>query len=77
MKNVRDHDRDMYIYHAHKVDKRTFADIGRELGITGNRVRQVYVRTDCAINKWDADLFKGRPELVPSWWRQEKEGGIL
>lgn len=58
MKNVRDHDRDMYIYHAHKIDKRTFADIGQELGITGNRVRQVYRRTDFAINRENSDGWR-------------------
>lgn len=55
MRNVRDHEREMYIYHARKVDKRTFVDIGRELGITGNRVRQIYVRIDWKLNRENAD----------------------
>jgi hypothetical protein len=58
MKNVRDHDRDMLIYHAHKVDKRTFADIGREFGISPERVRQVYRRTDFAINRENSDGWR-------------------
>lgn len=70
MKNVRDHDRDMLIYQAHKVDKRTFADIGRELGITGNRVRQVYRRTDWAINRYQADHYLKHPDKVPEYARQ-------
>lgn len=53
--NIRDHERDMLIYHARKDDKRTFADIGRELGITGNRVRQVYRRMDWALNRMNSD----------------------
>ena len=55
MKNVRDHERDMYIYQAHKVDKRTLTDIGKELGISPERVRQVYRRTDWAINRENSD----------------------
>ena len=55
MRNVRDHERDMYIYQARKVDKRKFVDIGRELGISGNRVRQVYVRIDWQLNRENAD----------------------
>lgn len=58
MKNVRDYDRDMLIYHARKVDKRTFVDIGKDLGISGNRVRQVYRRMDWAINRDNSDAWQ-------------------
>jgi hypothetical protein len=64
MKNIRDHDRDMLIYQAHKVDKRTFADIGRELGITGNRVRQVDRRMDWAINRENCDAWRKKNEKM-------------
>ena len=55
MRNVHDPERTMYIYHARKDDKRTFADIGRELGITGSRVRQIYRRIDWKLNGMHAD----------------------
>lgn len=58
MKNIRDHERDMYIYHARKDDKRTFADIGREFGIGPERVRQVYRRMDWAINRENCDSWR-------------------
>ena len=55
MYKPRDPERAMYIYHARKVDKRTFVDIGRELGITTERVRQIYRRTDWTINRENSD----------------------
>ena len=58
MRNVHDPERTMYIYHARKDDKRTFVDIGRELGITGNRVRQIYRRIDWQLNGMQADHHK-------------------
>ena len=67
MKNVRDYDRDMLIYHARKVDKRTYADIGQEFGITQERVRQVYRRTDWAINRENSD----------AWQKLRNEGSSL
>ncbi len=57
MRTVRDHDRDMLIYRARKVDKRTFADIGREFGIGPERVRQVYRRIDWEINWHNSDAW--------------------
>lgn len=41
--NVRDRERDEYIF-SERQKGRTFTDIGLELGITGNRVRQIYNR---------------------------------
>lgn len=55
MKNVRDHERDMLIYHARKDDKRTYADIGNEFGISPERIRQIYRRLDWQINGFNAD----------------------
>ena len=55
MYQPRDPERAMYIYHARKVDKRTFADIGRELGITLERTRSIYRRTDWTLNGENAD----------------------
>jgi len=48
-------ERQMYIYNARKNEKRTFADIGRELGITGTRVSQIYRRYDWEKNRYQAD----------------------
>ena len=64
MKNIRDYDRDMLIYHAHKVDKRTFADIGREFGIGPERVRQVYRRIDWEINWHESDAWRRDEERM-------------
>lgn len=52
---IRNREREQYIYNARKFDKRTYADIGRDLGITWNRVRQIYVRRDWEINRFNAD----------------------
>ena len=69
MYTPRDFDRAMYIYNARKVDKRTFADISRELGITLERTRQIYRRTDWTINGMNADHHqketRPRPEVIP------------
>lgn len=70
MKNVRDHDRDMLIYHARKVDKRTYADIGQEFGIGQERVRQVYRRMDWAINRYQADHYVKHPEKIPEYAKE-------
>ncbi len=74
--NERDRERDMYIYTARKAG-RTFADIGRELGIGANRVGQLYRRMDYEINRHDAE------HLRPDYGRQYPivtdlpvEGGI-
>lgn len=40
--NLRDTAGGELIYHARKVNKRTYADIGRELGISASRVAQIY-----------------------------------
>ena len=53
-----DEERAMYIYKQRKVEKRTFVDIGRELGITGNRVRQVYRQMDWSINRDNSDAWQ-------------------
>ena len=51
----RDEERAMYIYKQRKEGKRTFADIGQELGITRERVRQMYRRLDWKFNGYNAD----------------------
>lgn len=58
MEGFKDQERAEYIYKARKYDKRTYADIGRELGITGTRVRQIYRRLDWMINRYEADHHK-------------------
>lgn len=51
---VRDRERDMYVYEQRKQG-RTFASIGADLGVTGNRVRQIYRRIDWEINRENSD----------------------
>ena len=70
-------ERDMLIYHARKDDKRTFADIGREFGITQSRVRAIYRRLDWLLNGLDADHHKDDPSFPPPWFdvvRDEETG---
>ena len=55
MYTPRDFDRAMYIYKQRKEGKRTFADIGQELGITRNRICQIYRRIDWNLNGNHAD----------------------
>lgn len=71
MKNVHDLERSMYIYKQRKEEKRTFADIGLELGITGNRVRQVYRRIDWRLNGYNSDAYLKNPDKIPEYARQE------
>lgn len=52
--NIRDRERDMYVY-AERKKGRTFASIGTDLGVTGNRVRQIYRRIDWEINRENSD----------------------
>lgn len=54
----RDPERAMYVYKQRKEKKRTFADIGRELGITGARVRDMYRQLDWKLNGYNADHHK-------------------
>lgn len=56
----RDPDRAEYIYKARKHDKRTYADIGKELGLSVARVRQIFVRLDWLRNRYEADHHKKR-----------------
>lgn len=63
--NIHDPIREEYIYQQRKFEKRSFADIGREFGITGNRVRQVYVRIDWAKNRYNADHHLKRMKKEP------------
>lgn len=64
MRNVRDHERDMAIYHARKIEKRTFADIAKEFGITPERVRRVYRRTDWQLNGENSDAWRRDEEKL-------------
>lgn len=67
---LQDMERGMYIYHARKDDKRTFVDIGKELGISPNRVRAIYHRLDWNLNRFDADQFKKKPIVMTPYVRQ-------
>lgn len=55
MYTPRDFERAMYIYRQRKEGKRTFADIGQELGVTANRVNAIYRRMDWSLNRYSAD----------------------
>ena len=70
---ARNQERDMYIYHARKDERRTFADIGRELGITGQRVREIYMRLDWKLNGMNADHRRNNPESLPPWLEVSKD----
>ena len=59
--NIRDRERDMYVYKERKKG-RTFTSIAPELGVTPNRVRQVYRRIDWEINRENSD-----------GWRRDRE----
>ena len=68
--NIRDHERDIYVYEERKKG-RTFASIGSDLGVTGNRVRQIYRRIDWEINRENCDgwqrHFEKHPEDRAEW----------
>jgi len=59
---IRNREREQYIYNARKFDKRTFEDLGRELGISGARVRSIYRRIDWEINRFNADHHLKTPK---------------
>lgn len=42
----RNFEREEYIYHARTIEKKTFAQIGRELGISGNAVNSCFQRIE-------------------------------
>jgi len=65
MWNPRDPERAMYVYKQRKEGKRTFADIGQELGISRQRVRDMYRQLDWKLNGYNADHHK-KKELVNS-----------
>ena len=54
---IRDRERDLYVYEQRKKG-RTFASIGTDLGVTGNRVRQIYRRIDWEINRENSDAWQ-------------------
>ena len=66
-------ERDMRIYHARKVDKRSFVDIGREFGISPQRVRSIYRLLDWRLNGEDADHHKDDPLDLSPWQEVVKD----
>lgn len=58
-RNLRDTVREELIYRARKADRRTYADIGRELGISASRVAQIYRKVDYERNGPNADHHQG------------------
>ena len=67
--NVRDRQRDEYIYVQRKKG-RTLKDIGQELGVTQERVRQVYVRV-CRERR--QKYFKTHPEARKEWYENPND----
>lgn len=55
--NIRDRERDAYVYEQRKKG-RTFASIAIDLGVTGNRVRQIYRRIDWETNGKNSDAWQ-------------------
>ena len=68
-----DSERAMYIYRQRKEEKRTFTDIGRDLGITGNRVRLIYKQMDWKLNGFNADHHLQHPERMPETEQHKTE----
>ena len=70
--NARDRERDEYIF-SERQKGRTFKDIGLELGITGNRVRQVYNRA--CVDRRRA-YFRTHKEEYQQWlqgtWEEQR-----
>lgn len=73
MKNAFKLERNMYIYKQRKEGKRTFADIGKELGISGSRVGAIYKRLDWKMNGMNADHRRNKPESLPPWLEAVKD----
>jgi len=58
----RDFERDEYIYHARTVEKKTFVQIGKELGISGNAVNRYFRRIERDMRH--PEHRKSQPERV-------------
>lgn len=54
----RDEERDRYIYQQHKEEKRTYASIGEELGISASHVGSIYRRMDFRLNGLQSDFYQ-------------------
>lgn len=63
MNSNRNWKRDEYVYEQHRKD-RTYKNISQELGITEERVRQLYVR---ACRERRQQYFKKHPEARKEW----------
>ena len=61
---IRNYERDAYVYEERKKG-RLFKDIGSELGISGNRVRQIYRRADWERNRENSDAWQRRLKKIP------------
>lgn len=61
---IRDRERDVYVYEERKKG-RTFTSIASDLGVTSNRVRQIYCRIDWEINREKCDSWRRRFEKHP------------
>lgn len=65
----RDPKRDEYIF-TERQKGRTYKDIGQELGITQNRVRQVYMHV-CRDRR--QEYFQTHPEAYQEWWENPND----
>ena len=70
--NNRDTQRDEFVF-AERQKGRTFKDIGQELGITANRVNQIYTRT---CNDRRKNYFLTHKEEYRKWlegtWEEKR-----
>lgn len=69
MNKNRDWQRDEYVY-AQRKKGRTYRDIGQELGVTSECVRQLYVR---ACRERRRKYFEAHPEAREEWLRNPND----
>lgn len=69
MNSNRNWQRDEYVYAQHQKG-RTYKDIGQELGISMERVRQLYIR---ACRERRQKYFKMHPEARKEWLENPKD----
>lgn len=69
MNSNRNWQRDEYVYAQHQKG-RTYSDIGQELGITVERVRQLYVR---ACRERRRKYFQTHPEAREEWSKNPRD----
>lgn len=72
MPNTRDRQRDDYVFYE-KRKGRTNKDIADELGLTQERIRQIYYR---ACRDRREKYFRKHPEARKEWWEDTKTNDV-